>query len=218
MTLAYPLTLAQFWDLLPISTVAMDCAPQLEMSGTGAGQQLTRELAPALWRGTVTLGNLTPAEAADALALLDLARQSGASFLATNLLRPYPAADPDAMILGPTAPTVQSIGATRRDMRITGLPARYVLTRGDLIGISWGASPVRYGIHRIVVGGIADPAGLTGWIEVAPALPAGLVSASAVALSRPAFKAMLVPGSVRAGTQRRGLVEGAAFDLIQTLR
>lgn len=218
MTLAYPLTLAQFWDLLPISTVSLDCAPQLEMSGTGAGQQLTRELAPALWRGTVTLGNLTPAEAAEAAALIDLARASGASFMARNLMRTYPAADPDAMILGAASPTVQAIGATRRDLRITGLPARYVLTRGDLIGISWGTSPVRYGVHRIVIGGLADTAGLTGWIEVAPALPAGLVTTSAVVLSRPAFKAMVVPGSVRAGTQRRGLVEGAAFDLVQTLR
>lgn len=218
MTLAFPLALAEFWDLLPISTLAMDCAPQLEASGTGAGQQLTRELAPALWRGTVTLGRVTPAEAADAMALVDLARQSGASFLACDLMRPYPSLDPDGAVLGPATVTVQSIGATRRDLRLTGLPPNYQLRRGDLVGVTWGAAPLRYGLHRIVVAASADATGLTGWCEVAPALPSALVPGAAATLARPPVKAMMVPGSVRAGTLRRGLVEGAAFDFIQTLR
>lgn len=218
MTLAYPLALTDFWDLLPISTIAMDCAPQLESSGTGAGQQLTRELAPALWRGSVTLGRLTPEEEADAMALVDLVRQSGASFFAYNLARSAPSLDPDGNVLGAATPTIQSISVDRRELTIAGLPANYQLRRGDLVGVTWGAAPARYGLHRIAVASSADATGLTGANEVVPALPAALVTGSGVTLIEPVVKAMMVPGSVRPGTLRRGLVEGIAFDFIQTLR
>ncbi|MFZ5710347.1 MAG: hypothetical protein ACOY4T_11805 [Pseudomonadota bacterium] len=218
MTLSFPLSLAAFWDLLPISTLTMDCAPQLESAGTGAGQVLTRELAPALWRGTVTLGRLMPDEAAEAMALVDLARQSGASFLMHDLTRPYPALDPDGLVLGMSAVTVQAIGADRRELRLTGLPTNYPLRRGDLVGVTWGASPVRYGLHRIVVAASADASGLTGWNEVAPALPVALIAGASASLARPPVKAIVVPGSARAGTLRRGLVEGTTFDFLQTVR
>lgn len=218
MTLSFPLVLAAFWDLLPISALSMDCAPQLESSGTGAGQALTREIAPALWRGTVALGRLTPAEASEAMALIDLARQSGASFLMHDLTRPYPSLDPDGRVLGVSAVTVQAIGAERRELRLAGLPPNYPLRRGDLVGVSWGSSPVRYGLHRIVVAASADTAGLTGWNEVTPALPAALVAGAPASLARPPVKAIVAPGSVRPGTLRRGLVEGATFDFLQTVR
>lgn len=218
MTLSFPLTLAEFWDQLPIASASLDCAPQLEVSGTGAGQQLTRELAPALWRGTVTLGRLTPDEAADAMALVDLARQSGASFLACSLTRPWPALDPDGAVIAGAAVTLHAIGATLRDLRLTGLPPNYPMSRGDLVGVTWGAAPARYGLHRVVVPAAADASGLTGWIEVTPALPPALAVGSTVSLSRPAFKAMVVPGSVRVGTRRSHMVDGIAFDLVQTLR
>jgi hypothetical protein len=217
MTLSFPLSLANFWDQLLISTVAMDCAPQLESSGTGAGQRLTREVAPALWHGSVTLGNLTPAEAADQMALVDLARQSGATFLVCDRTRPYPSLDPDGAVVGIATVTVQAIGATRRDLRLTGLPPNYQIRRGDLVGVTWGASPLRYGLHRIVVAASADATGLTGWCEVAPALPSALAAGAAASLARPVFMAMM-DGPVRRGTLRRGIVEGISFDFIQTLR
>ena len=218
MTVSFPLSLSEFWDQLPIAALTMDCAPQLESSGTAAGQQLVRELAPALWRGTVTLGKLTPDEAADAAGLIDLVRQPGASFLACDLTRPYPAYDPDGSVLDGATVLIQSIGASRRDLSLSGLPPYYQLRRGDLVGVSWGASPVRYGMHRVAVPSNADANGFTGMIEVAPALPAGVVMASPAVLARPFFKAMVTPNSVRPGARRSGLVEGASFDFIQTVR
>jgi len=218
MSLSYPLSLGAFWDLLPISTVVMDCAPQLETSGTGAGQQLIREVAPALWRGSVTLGRITPTEAADVMALIDLVRQPGASFLACDLTQPCPALDPDGSVLGVATPAVQAMTASHRELKLTGLPANYQLRRGDMVGVTWGASPLRYGLHRIVVAADADAFGQTGWIEVAPALPAAVTVAAQATLARPAIKAIIVPGSARAGTLRRGLFEGVSFDFIQTMR
>lgn len=218
MTLAFPLPLAAFWDLLPMAALSMDCAPQLEVSGTGAGQQLTRERAPALWHGSVTLGRLIPDEAAEVAALIDLVRQSGASFMACDLTRPYPAADPDGEVLGAAAVQVQAVGADRRELRLTGLPPAYQIRRGDMVGVSWGAAPLRYGLHRVVVPTIADATGLTDWLEVTPAVPAALTVGAAAALARPAVKSVIVPGSVRGSTLRRRIVDGLSFDFVQTMR
>lgn len=218
MSLSYPLALADFWDQLPIGAVALDCAPQLETSGTGGGQILTRELAPPLWRGAVSLGRLTPAEAADVLPLIDLVRQSGASFLACDLTRPWPVLDPDGSVLRASALTVAEIAPDRRSLRLAGLPPAYPLSRGDLVGVIWGAAPVRYGLHRVAVEGAADAAGTSGWIAVVPALASGVTVGAAVSLDRPVFKALVVPGSVEAGRRNRGLHEGIAFAFVQTLR
>lgn len=216
--LAYPLPLDAFWDALPVSSLSLDCAPQVETSGTGGGQQLVREVAPALWRGTVTLGRLTRAEALEVQPLIDLVRSPGASFLACDRLRDGPALDPDGAVLGAAAVAVLEVGASLRELRLTGLPPNYPLSRGDLIGVTWGGAPLRYGLHRIVDWPATDAGGQTGWVEVVPALSAGVSAGAPVTLWRPAVKAMVVPGSVRAGELRRGLVEGIAFGFIQTMR
>lgn len=218
MTLSFPLPLSDYWDQLPVSTLSLDCPAQVETSGTGGGQILTREIAPRLWTGSVALGRLTPAEASDILPLIDLVRGPGASFMAHDLMRPYPLLDPDGSVLDAAAVTVGAIGASFRDLRLAGLPPNYPLRRGDMIGVNWGASPVRYGLHRIVVASSTDASGLTGWIEVAPAIAAGVAVGSAAVLARPAIKAVILPGSVQTGALRRGLVEGIGFSFIQTLR
>lgn len=218
MSLAFPLALGDFWDQLPISACSLDCTPQLETSGTGGGQILTRERAPALWQGTVELGRLTPAEAADVLPLIDLVRQAGASFLVCDLTRPWPALDPDGSVLRAAAVTVAEIGSDRRSLRLAGLPPAYPLSRGDLLGTSWGTAPIRYGLHRVAVEGAADAVGVTGWVEVVPALATGVVVGTAVSLDRPPAKALVLPGSVQAGRRNRGLHEGIGFAFIQTMR
>lgn len=218
MSLAFPLTLANFWDQMPISTLALDCPAQVETAGTGGGQILTREIAPRLWRGVVTLGRLTPTEAADVLPLIDLVSGPGASFMVHDLTRPYPALDPNGDVLGPSTVSISAISADRRELRLSGLPPHYLFSRGDLVGVTWGAGPVRYGMHRMAVASPADVTGLTGWIEVTPEIHPAVTIASLAVLRRPPFKAVFLPGSVQAGTLRRGLVEGIGFSFMQTLR
>lgn len=218
MTLTFPLALADFWDQLPISTLSFAPEEQVEASGLASGQILTREVAPTLWRGAVTFGGLTPAEAADIAPLIDLVRRTGASFFACDLKRGYPGLDPDGSVLGASVVTVDGIGASRRDLILDGLPPNYPLRRGDLVGVQWGTNPVRYGLHRIVVASSADAAGRTGWNEVTPPVSAAVAIGAAATLARPAIKAVIVPGSVQPGTLRRGMFEGGGFSFTQTLR
>lgn len=218
MTLTFPLALADFWDQLLISTISMAPEDQSETSGVASGQILTREVAPALWRGTVTLGRLTPSEAADIAPLIDLVRRPGSSFLACDLKRGYPQLDPVGAVLGAATIVVDTVAASGREIILAGLPPNYPLSRGDLIGVTWGSGPVRYGLHRIVVPSSADVTGRTGWNEVTPPYSPALQSGDVAVLGRPVIKALIVPGTVQPGTLRSGLVEGIGFSFTQTLR
>jgi hypothetical protein len=104
-----------------------------------------------------------------------------------------------------------------RELRVTGLPSGYVLSAGDMLSFQYGASPVRYALHRIVVGGTASSGGLTPMLEVVPNLRAGAVAGLTISLIRPACKARLLPDPTY-GAGRQALSRGASFDFIQTLR
>lgn len=215
--LSFPLSLADFWDELLVSSMTFDPVEQLESSGVASGKLLTREVGPTLWRGSVTLAKLTPAEAADLAPLLNLARSNGASFLVCDLNRPYPALDPTGNVLGAATVTVSGINVSRRGITLTGLPPNYPLSRGDLIGVRYGSGPVRYDLHRIVVSSSADVTGETGWNEVTPPVASGLSVGDPAELARPTVEAKVVPGSVQSGSRRSGMVEGGGFSFVQTL-
>lgn len=219
MTLAFPLSLADFWDQLPMSSCRMDPVEFVETSGVANGQILSRELAPSIWRGTVTLGALTTDEMADIMPLIDLAQRTGASFLACDRYRAFPALDPTGNVLAASAVWVDAVSANRRELILAGLPFNYPLRRGDMIGVQWGANPVRYGLHRIVVPASANGAGRTGWNEVSPAYETALQPGAPASLARPPIKAIIDPGSVRRGGRAaNGLHDGIGFSFSQTVR
>lgn len=219
MTLQFPLALADFWDQLPMASCRMDPVEFVETSGVASGQTLSRELAPTIWRGTVGLGAMTTDEMADIMPLIDLAQRTGSSFMACDKYRAWPALDPMGNVLGASVVTIDAVSANRRELILKGLPPNYQLRRGDMIGVQWGASPVRYGLHRIVVSADADATGRTGWNEVTPAYQAALQPNSPASLARPAIKAVIDPGSVQRGArQGNGLHAGIGFAFSQTVR
>ena len=218
MTLTFPLTRSAFFDLLPIQQMSFDCPEQLQQSRTGDGSVLTADLGARLWRGDVQLGPMTRSEAAQVRALLDVLRGAGRSFMASDLAAPRPLADPDLSFLGTAAPVLHTIGADSRTLRVAGLPAGYVLSAGDLLSFSYGVSPTRHALHRVVSEAIADGTGLTPLFEVTPHIRPGAAAGAAVTLDRPSCKAVLVPGSVDVGATRRTLIEGVRFSFMQTLR
>ena len=113
---------------------------------------------------------------------------------------------------------IDTLNADNRRLKISGLPANYVLTLGDIIGFTYGSSPTRYALHQVAsVSVTASGAGLTDWVELDPPIRAGATTSTAVALDRPTCKAVLVPGSHTPAKVRR-IGEGASFRFIQTLR
>ena len=150
-------------------------------------------------------------------ALLALMDQPGATFLCHDPRYIGPSSDPTGSILGSRTVTIHTVASNMRELRITGLPSGYVLSPGDMLAFEYGSSPIRFALHRIVVGGTASSTGLSPLLEVVPNLRAGAVAALTVTLVHPACKARLLPEPIY-GSGRQALSRGASFDFIQTLR
>jgi hypothetical protein len=220
MAYSFPLSADQFMTLLPVREMTFDIPEAIEMNETGGGEILTAELGTRLWQGEVSLADMLPEEADVALSALDVLRRSGASFMAYDKARAAPALDAAGFWLTAAggAPKLHTVDSNARDIRLSGLPAWYRLQPRDYIAFSYGASPTRFALHRVVTAAMADDTGLTPLFEVSPSIRAGFTIDVDVHLVRAACKAVIVPGSVQIGRRSAALIKGASFKFIQTLR
>jgi len=217
MVLGYPLTHAQFLGALRVAEVTFRLSHPQEHTRLGDGTVLSASLGASLWTGTIRLAQANHPRHAQIEALLALMDQPGATFLCHDPRYVGPASDPSGSILGSRTVTIHSVASNMRELRITGLPAGYALSAGDMLAFQYGSNPVRYALHRIVVGGTASSTGLSPLLEVVPNLRLGAVAGLTVSLVRPACKARLLPEPTY-GSGRQALSRGASFDFIQTLR
>ena len=216
MALAFPLSTAAFMDLLGVGEITFDAPPQVEANGTGGGEIMTAELGPMRWTGSVSLGALTLPESATPEVLLDVLGPPGRSFYAYDTRRPAPLADPTGTILGAATPSISTLHANNRDIALTGLPAGYVLTRGDYLAFTASGSRA---LHRIVTASVtANGAGTTPNFEVTPRIRPGASIGLAVTLVKASCKAVLVPGSVSKGRSGKTITREISFRFSQTLR
>jgi hypothetical protein len=215
--LTYPLSYAQFLGVLRVEEVTFRLSHPQEHTRLGDGTVISASLGASLWTGTIRLAQANHARHAQMEALIGLMDQPGATFLCHDPRYLGPASDPSGVILGSRTVTIHSVAGNMRELRLTGLPSGYTLSAGDMLGFQYGSNPVRYALHRIVVGGTASSTGLTPLMEVVPTLRPGAVVGLTVSLIRPACKARLLPEPTY-GAGRQALSRGASFDFIQTLR
>lgn len=216
MALSFPLSAAQFFDLLRVKECSFDLGEAMQSSQTGGGEVIPASLGTRLWSGSFTLGSGRHSLVAQQSAILSMLREPGRSFFAYDKFRQYPADDPGGYILGAATPTIASLPSSR-EIAISGLPASYMLNSGDRLSFEYGSSPTRYALHEVVIGGRSDASGnLT--IEVTPSVRSGAVAGAAITLVRPSMKAVLVPGSTQLGSSSGRFTGGASFNIIQTLR
>jgi len=215
--LTFPLTLAQFYDLLPIGKAELDLPEALDVSQTTGGEVLTADLGTSLWSGRIELGVMTHDEVSAIRPLINILRRAGTSFLVSDPTRPWPRLDPKGTILGAATPTILAVGGSMRELSLTGLPAAYPISRGDLISFTYG-SPTRYALHEVVAAAVANGAGQTGLIEVNPPIRPGAAAGAAVQLVRPRCKARLVPGENTTGITSHTITSEAQIAWTQTLR
>jgi len=216
MALSFPLTAAQFMQMLRIQSARLWVPDAVVSEATEGGEIFTASRGPRLWQAEFTLAPGAHADIDFDEARLSLLTMPGASFFAYDPRRTGPRDDPDGTILGANAPTISSVAY--RDIGISGLPAGYVLRRGDYIGWSYGTSPIRYALHRAVSTATASGAGVISAIEVVPPVRPGLTVGTAVSLRRPVCKMVVQPGSVSVGVGSGMISAGATFRATQTLR
>lgn len=216
--LTFPLTLAQFFDLLPISGCRIDMPDTLDVSETRSGELLTADVGESLWTGQIDMTEVLHAEAAAVKPLMNLLRRGGTSFLASDASRPWPRLDPNGAIIAGSTPTILALGASSRELSLAGLPVGYQISRGDLISFTYAASPTRYALHEFVGSGAANGSGQTALLEVTPPIRSGAVTGTAVQLVWPRCKAKLEPGSADTGMNVATITNNMTLRWRQTLR
>jgi hypothetical protein len=218
MAFAFPLTLAQFLDLLPVNGGVPTLDDPNIRSENGGGEIMISVNGPRLWKGTFSLAEHAIAREGELVAMAELLRQQGGSFLCSPRHRAGPAADPTGSILGAAAPTFSTVNANLRDVNIAGLPVAYKISVGDFVSFQYGTSPVRYALHRFARGGTANGSGAITGAEVYPPMRPGVVNGQAITLVNPVCKAILVDDG--SGWGQAGLVSirSGSFSWRQTLR
>lgn len=203
MAFTYPLSLAQFQDSLMLSVAEFFLSNPRQIDRTAEGTQLTASLGSAVWQGSFTIPNLVGrGESGRQDALLSVLDRAGSSFLVYDPAKPDPASG------GTATATIGSLDANdRRVMTISGGP---VLAAGDLMSYTYGSSPTRYALHRIV-----SVSGST--LEVTPFIPDGAQVGATIIFNKPVMKAVLRPDPDY-GSQRAVVSGAKQFSFVQTFR
>ncbi len=216
MALAWPLAVDEFFAGLPIQKISFRLGRAQTQSETGGGELIQHGMGTRLWRGSVVLDKETHAYWAAVEARLALLEQPGASLLLWDTRMTGTLLDPGLTILGTATPVIDALASNNRELDISGLPSNYEISRGDLLGFTYGANPTRYAYHRVVTGDRANLAGVARNIEVIPYIRPGAQIGAAVTLGTPVLKA-IIP-SAEYGESRATLSEGGSFQWVQTLR
>lgn len=218
MAYSFPLSTADFITALPIAEMMFDAPPAVQMDQTAGGEQLTSDRGPALWSGQISLVEMTQSENDLANAMLDILGPAGRSFYAFDSRRPAPLADPTGLVLGARVVTIASLNVNNRELALTGLPAWYLLSRGDYLAFDYGPS-IRRALHRIVsVSAQASSAGTTPQFEVYPLIRPGAANGAVVTLIRAACKAELIRAKTNKGRSYQTITNGVSFAFVQTLK
>jgi hypothetical protein len=208
-----------FMNLLPIGNQSHWLPDQAEYNRTGSGEQLGADLGERLWQGEIEIGRMTRAEAGQIEVLVDLINQPGRAFHVYDSRRSAPRLDPLMTGLTKFGPVIHNLpGADPRELQVSGPPADYVLSPGDYLSFSYGSSPQRFGLHRVVSGVATVGTGTTPLFEVTPAIKPGATVGTAVTFYRPYCRAVIVAGSVQPTRTRATISEGLRFAYVQTVR
>lgn len=216
MPLAFPLVLAEFQGRLKISVSQLVINTPMQIDRTASGVPLPAQLGEPVWRGSFSLPPTNDrSNAARIDALLSVLDTPGASFLVYDPSKTHPADDPTGAIFGASTPSILQLDAAdARMVKLQGLPGLRWLRGGDLLGVQYGSSPVRYGLHRVVSDIQSGAPGTTAWFQVTPPLQPGIVVGDPVTLIKPVIKARLEPNPGY-GVQRPVVSEGPQFSFVQ---
>lgn len=212
--ITFPLSLADFADLLSIESVTPAMKRNDQIDGLESGLILASETAPALRTMTVKIRPLAYDEDADVSALIEALDGSINPFYMYQPPRLYPRADPTGALLGASVVTIGELDADNKRMTLHGLPVGYKISRGDCLSFNFSAGTLR-AYHRVVSADILADIDGHAVVEVRPHFNPGTVLGTVVTLKKPAFKAIMIPDSYNEGDVGGTKVTGKSFQIIQ---
>lgn len=215
MAYSFPLARTALSDLLPINAVVWDNMRLDELSGSGDGRFWQTELATPLWTAEVTLDVRYHQEIKEIAATIRKLQGAKYSFDLEDPLSKYPYADPDGSILGVSAVTISAISGDRQTLTLGGLPAAYVLTKGDKGSLPYTVGAVTKKYFFEVSETVAASGGGVAVFEVFPTIPAAATVGAAVTLKRPTCRGFIKPESFKPGTAQNLFTSGASFTFLE---
>ena len=216
MVQSFPMPLAEFWSPLRVASLSLGLPAAAEMSRTAGGEITIAELGARLWSARVTLAPIGIESAAALQVKLRLLQRAGATLFVSPRIGDYPARDPNGVIAASNA-TIASLPVGNQTLSLAGLPSGYTLSAGDYLSFSYG-NPAIQAFHQLVGDARAEAAGIVPAFEIVPQLRPGALVGASVTLVKPAFRALMLPGSLNEGSLQRTRLAGITFDLIQTLK
>lgn len=216
MSLTFPLSLAQFADMLPITAVRWFLPDMRELSGMGTGQILQADLAPQLWRGNVELAEQYHNDMIRIEARLNAIVRSVGSFYLYDPRMIAPPDDPTGADLSGFTPQINSL-PNPSTMSLKGLPANYKLAAGTYLSWDYGSSPTRRAFHQIAEDIVANGSGVTAAFEVSPFVRPGSAVNANVTLVKPAMRCIIEPGSIDGGSTGNSVTSALSFAVVQKI-
>ena len=195
MAISYPLSAADFMGMLRVQAVVPYLQFQQELSALASGGVVAKDLGPALWMADVQTLVLRPLLFEEILAAIESLQGSIGTFFLYDTLKCCPKADPKGTILGASNVKINSTSA--RSISLKGLPAGYVISRGDRFSFNYG-TPLMRGYHRALETVTANGSGITPAFDVAPQIRQGAAADQSVQLIKPTVLMRIVPNSFSA--------------------
>lgn len=216
--LTFPLPVADFWERLKVTTAAPWRLTDIAVSSrTDDGQSFQSTRGVPLWTSPVVLAARPNRDARAIQTRIEVMARNGETFLAYDVTAPGPRLDPDGAILGAASPAVAGVTVPNAfTTRVSGLPAGYVLSAGDMLSILTASG--RRNLARVVDDTVtADGAGLTPVFQIEPGRFAEGDVGNSVTLIKPLAKFKIEPGSFDPGTQDGVNTLGAGFQVTQVV-
>lgn len=216
MALSFPFAVADFADVIRMSSVKMQLVANQQISGLGAGKIIVADLSPKYWEFEVALINMDNTYMSQVQALIEALDEGINDFYLYDPRRAYPAADWGGTRLGGATVQIASLAGNNKELTLKGLPNGYVLSTGDLFHFDFG-TPTKRALHRIVVGGVVPSGGVSPTLEVRPHILPGAAVDAVVTLIKPSARCKMIPGSFDPGTARLMHTAGMGFKARQIL-
>jgi len=176
------------------------------MSVEAGGGVNSATLSEPLWVGNFVFANV--GEVADLL-LSELESLQGQPLYVHNDERPGPAD------MGGATPSIHSIAATNRSVRITGLPPGHIFKPRDFFTIELADG---VGLYSVARGGTVSGTGLSPWMDLTTFVRPTVAVGQVVEIQRPYMEAKVIPGSIEQEHLSGAVVKQVSFQAVEYVR
>lgn len=177
---------ATLFNGFPIKTAKFELTPRQSRSRLASGKPIAVDYGLATWTASYTTPPISHDMCIEIEALLN--SQDGAvnEIRVWDTRREYPLAYPTGAFSD--SGSITTWGGSGKSVTITGLPANFVINRGDYFAYTYGGK--RY-LHQAVEAVTASGAGATTDFEIRPHYPTGATGTVAVAFQTPHMNVVL---------------------------